>query len=171
MWCATRSVTTFLVVLATSVLPAHAPTRGPQPDTSAAYPSSCKPRPPLALEALAASPSADRWTLALRSLDIDRDVLVWMQTTNEDRRVVWRGHLSAGEEKRVAVTYAAPPGAEDVLVVLEPVDMGTAIVRAAAVALLPGRTRVAVEDTGLLLEDPTSGVKVRQYTGAVGGQE
>jgi hypothetical protein len=171
MWCTTKSVTILFVVLATLALPAHAPIPALlAPSTRAPHPSSCKPRPPLVLEVRAASQSADRWMLALRSLDIDRDVQVWMQATRGDRRFVWRGRLSVGEEKRVEVAFAAPPGTESVLVALEPLDMGPAIVRAFVAAPVPGSKRLADTQAGLLLEDPTSGVKVRQYTGAVGGQ-
>jgi len=136
--------------------------------TGSGHPASCKALPPLAVEAVAVPGSTNRWHLQLRTLDEDRDVRVWMHTTPDDRRLVWQGRLQFGDDYLVEATYAPPAGAERVYVALEPADMGTSIVRALGVATL-GHARLAAISEGVVLEDPATGVKVRQFTGAQEG--
>ncbi len=171
MWCGTQRVTTVLIAaiaVATLATSAHAPIPQAQTRVHALHAASCKPLPPLLVDAVALPGSSERWTLTLRSIDRDRDVRVWMHTTPEDRRPVWQGTLKADEERQVVVTYVASAAAQKVFVELEPSDMGRAIVRGMAVVDIPGRAHVAVSK-GQLLENPDTGVKVRQFTGAVGG--
>ncbi len=106
-----------------------------------------------------------------------------MQTTPDDRRIVWRGRLTEAVERHVEVRYDVPAHAERVFVALEPVAVsatGRSASRAApeaalaargfAVCEIPGRTRAAVPQ-GRLLEDAATGVKVRQFIGTRGGSQ
>lgn len=182
MWCGTRSVTAALCVLAVVALvalPAHTPpaehvvpariaSLGPVDSAAhAVHPLSCKPVAPFSIEAAPIAGSAQSWTLVLANLDEAGDFEVWMGPNDDSRRRVWSGRLESGIETRIDVTYAAPAGAERLIVALEPTGQRGAIVR--GVDIIEMGARIANVPEGRVVDDPTTGRRVRQFQGVAGG--
>ena len=103
-------------------LPPAVQPRAATPFDAGAAGQSCKPQPPLAIQAEAAG-SPDVWTLSLLSTDEDREVCVWMGSPSGGRRLVWQGRLKAQEDRQIQVNYRPPDDADQVWASIEPVGM------------------------------------------------
>ncbi len=127
--------------------------------------ASCKPRVPMAVEIESVAGAVDRWQLRFRSLDVDREVVVWIGAGAEVLEV-WRGTLQAGLELQRQVTFGVPIDAVWAAVETRfPDDNGM------RVEARPERSgtghALASAEAGRLLPDPATGQIVIEYTGNV----